>query len=244
MSGGPGHGWGDDGLDDRVPFLARLERDDRTALLAIGRPLHYPAREAMMRQDEPSTHVLLLLQGWTKVTATAANGYEALLALRGPGDIIGEGAALSGRGRSATVTALEEVEAVAIDQGRFTRFLAGSPSVALKLLGLATDRQRSTDRRRLEWAALAVRERLAVLLLDLVRTHGTRTDEGIELTVALSQQEFAGSVGASREAVARLLKELRDRQVVVTSRRRIVVVRPDILRRIAGTVGSARNDDA
>ncbi|WAL97303.1 Crp/Fnr family transcriptional regulator [Streptomyces sp. Je 1-369] len=233
MTGGLGHAGSDDGLDDRVPFLARLERDDRTALLAIGRPLHYPAREAMMRQDEPSTHVLLLLQGWTKVTATAANGYEALLALRGPGDIIGEGAALSGRGRAATVTALEQVEAVAIEQSRFTGFLAGSPEVALKLLGLATDRQRSTDRRRLEWAALAVRERLAVLLLDLMRTHGTRTDEGIALTIPLSQQEFAGSVGASREAVARLLKELRTRQIVVTSRRRIVVVRPDVLRRIA-----------
>ncbi|MEU6662257.1 Crp/Fnr family transcriptional regulator [Streptomyces sp. NPDC046821] len=228
------HAWGDDGLDDRVPFLARLEKPDRDALLAIGRPLRYPSRGVMMRQDEPSTHVLLLLRGWTKVTAIAANGYEALLALRGPGDIVGEGAALSGRGRSATVTALEEVEAVAIEQSRFTDFLGRSPEVALKLLGLATDRQRSTDRRRLEWAALTVRERLAVLLLDLVRTHGTRTDEGIELSVPLSQQEFAGSVGASREAVARLLKELRDRQVVVTGRRSIVVVRPDLLRRIIG----------
>ncbi|MFH8560430.1 Crp/Fnr family transcriptional regulator [Streptomyces sp. NPDC017988] len=235
MTGVLGHGWADDGLDDRVPFLARLERDDRAALLDTGRPLHYPARAVIMRQDEPSAHVLLLLHGWTKVTATAANGYEALLALRGPGDIIGEGAALSGRGRSATVTALEQVEAVAIEQGRFTGFLAGSPEVALKLLGLATDRQRSTDRRRLEWAALSVRERLAVLLLDLLRTHGTRTEEGVALTIPLSQQEFAGSVGASREAVARLLKELRNRRIVVTSRRRIVVVRPDVLRRIAGS---------
>ncbi|MGW5738976.1 MULTISPECIES: Crp/Fnr family transcriptional regulator [Streptomyces] len=235
MAGGQTHTRDNDGLDDRVPFLARLEREDRTALLAIGRPMSYPVRDVIMRQAEPSTHVLLLLRGWTKVTATAANGYEALLALRGPGDIIGEGAALSGRGRSATVTALEQVEATVIEERCFTRFLTDSPQVALKLLGLATDRQRSTDRRRLEWAALSVRERLAVLLLDLIRTHGIRTEEGIELTVPLSQQEFAGSVGSSREAVARLLKELRDRQVVVTSRRRIVVVRPDILRRMTGS---------
>ncbi|MBD9702720.1 Crp/Fnr family transcriptional regulator [Streptomyces caniscabiei] len=232
------HAWDDDGFDDRVPFLARLEKDDRVALLATGRPLRYRARSVIMHQDEPSTHVLLLLHGWTKVTAIAANGYEALLALRGPGDIIGEGAALSGRHRAATVTALEPVEAVVIDQTRFTAFLAGSPQVSLQLLGLSTDRQRSTDRRRLEWAALTVRERLAVLLLELVRTHGTRTDEGIELTIGLSQQEFAGSVGSSREAVARLLKELRTREVVVTRRRRIVVLRPDVLRRIIGE-GSA-----
>ncbi|MCX4972144.1 Crp/Fnr family transcriptional regulator [Streptomyces sp. NBC_00620] len=234
MTGGRTRAWDDDGFDDRVPFLARLGREDRVALIAIGRPLHYRARSVIMHQNEPSAHVLLLLHGWTKVTAIAVNGYEALLALRGPGDIVGEGAALSGRHRSATVTALEPVEAVAIDQGRFTAFLTDTPGVALQLLSLTTDRQRSTDRRRLEWAALTVRERLAVLLLELVRTHGSRTDEGIELTIRLSQQEFAGSVGSSREAVARLLRELRAREVVVTRRRRMVVVRPDVLRRIIG----------
>ncbi|MFF0700962.1 Crp/Fnr family transcriptional regulator [Streptomyces tendae] len=234
MTGGRTHAWDDDGFDDGVPFLARLEKEDRTALLRVGRPLRYRARSVILHQDEPSSHVLLLLHGWTKVTAIAANGYEALLALRGPGDIVGEGAALSGRHRSATVTALDAVEAVVIDESRFTAFLTAHPGAALRLLSLTTDRQRSTDRRRLEWAALTVRERLAVLLLELVRTHGTRTDEGVELTIGLSQQEFAGSVGSSREAVARLLRELRDRHVVVTRRRRIVVLRPDILRRIIG----------
>ncbi|MFD6620072.1 Crp/Fnr family transcriptional regulator, partial [Streptomyces albidoflavus] len=202
--------------------------------LAAGRHLRYRARSVLMHQEEPSAHVLLLLHGWTKVTATALNGYEALLALRGPGDIIGEGAALSGGYRSATVTTLEPVEAVVIDETRFTAFLSGSPRVALRLLSLTTDRQRATDRRRLEWAALTVRERLAVLLLELVRSHGRQTEDGVELTVRLSQQEFAGSVGSSREAVARLLKELRDKRVVSTQRRRIVVLRPDVLRRIIG----------
>ncbi|MFF8907133.1 Crp/Fnr family transcriptional regulator [Streptomyces olivaceoviridis] len=234
MAGGRTRAWEDDGFDDAVPFLARLEKEDRVALLATGRPLRYQARAVLMHQAEPSTHVVLVLHGWTKVTATAANGYEALLALRGPGDILGEGAALSGRYRAATVTALEPVEAVVVDQGRFTAFLAENPPVALRLLSLTTDRQRSTDRHRLRWAALTVRERLAALLLELLRSHGTRTDEGIELTIGLSQQEFAGSVGSSREAVARLLKELRTREVLVTRRRRIVVLRPDVLRRIAG----------
>ena len=97
----------DGGLDDRVPFLARLEQEDRTALLSLGRELNFAPRVALLHQSEPSSHVLFLVQGWTKVTASAANGYEALLALRGPGDIVGESAALTGRPRSATVTALE-----------------------------------------------------------------------------------------------------------------------------------------
>ncbi|MFF3321321.1 Crp/Fnr family transcriptional regulator [Streptomyces sp. NPDC002889] len=224
---------GDGGLDDRVPFLARLESDDRSALLALGHALDFAARVLVLHQNEPSSHVLFILRGWTKVTASAANGYEALLALRGPGDIIGESAALTGRPRSATVTALEAVGAVAVERERFTDFLGRSPAVSFALLGLTSDRTRAADRRRLEFASMSVRERFAALLLDLARTHGRRTDEGIELSVPLSKQELAGSIGASREMVQRLLKELRAREAVATGRRALLIRRPDILRRIA-----------
>ncbi len=221
------------GLDDRVPFLARLEQDERSELLGLGRRMRYEARSVAIRQEEPSDHVLIILHGWMKVTAAATNGYEALLALRGPGDIVGESAALSSRPRSATVTTLEPVDAVAIDQPGFTAYLQRAPRVALQLLGLASDRLRAGDRRRLDFAALTVRERLADLLLELARTHGERTSEGIVITVPLSQQELAGSVGASREAVARLLKELRERGAVITRRRCLVIAHPSALRRNA-----------
>jgi CRP-like cAMP-binding protein len=219
-------------LDDRVPFLARLEHQDRVALLSLGRPMKYGPRSALVHQAEPSTHVIIVLSGWTKVTRSAANGYEALLALRGPGDIVGEASAVSGHPRSATVTALGEVEAVAIERDRFLAHLAASPATALQLLGLTADRTRASDRRRVEQGALGVRERLAILLLDLARTHGEQVPEGVRLTTGLSQHELAGSVGASREAVARLLKDLRERGIVQTSRRDLVIVRPDHLRRM------------
>ncbi|MET8244660.1 Crp/Fnr family transcriptional regulator [Streptomyces sp. NPDC005202] len=225
----------DGGLDDRVPFLARLESEDRSALLALGRTLDFTPRTVLLRQHEPSSHVLFLVHGWTKVTASAANGYEALLALRGPGDIVGESAALTGRPRSATVTALEPVRAVAVERERFKDLLDHSPAVSFALLGLTADRTRAADRRRLEFASMSVRERFAVLLLDLARTHGHRTPEGIKLAVPLSKQELAGSVGASREMVQRLLKELRDKDAVATGRRTMLIMRPDILRRIAGS---------
>lgn len=231
----PAYAPDDGGLDDRVPFLARLETEDRAALLALGRTLDFAPRMVLLHQHEPSSHVLFLVDGWTKVTASAANGYEALLALRGPGDIVGESAALTGRSRSATVTALEPVRAVAVERERFRDFLGRSPAVSFALLGLTADRTRAADRRRLEFASMSVRERLAVLLLDLARTHGRRTPDGVEIAVPLSKQELAGSVGASREMVQRLLKELREKDVVVTGRRTMLILRPDILRRIAPT---------
>nr|WP_051096105.1 Crp/Fnr family transcriptional regulator [Streptomyces sulphureus] len=217
-----------------MPFLARLEHQERVALLELSRPMEYGPQSVLVRQDEPSTHVVIILAGWTKVTHSAANGYEALLALRGPGDVVGEASAVSGRPRSATVAALGAVEAVAIERGEFLDHLARFPATALQLLSLIGDRTRASDRRRVEQGALGVRERLSLLLLELSRTHGAEDAEGVRLTAGLSQHELAGAVGSSREAVARLLKELRERDIVRTSRRGLVIVRPDQLRRIGG----------
>jgi CRP/FNR family transcriptional regulator, cyclic AMP receptor protein len=235
---------GESGLDDRVPFLARLETADRGALLGLGRELAFKPRDVLLHQHEPSSYVLFVTHGWTKVTAAAVNGYEALLALRGPGDIVGESAALTGRPRSATVTALEAVQAVAVDRDRFTEFLGGSPTVSYALLGLTSDRMRAADQRRLEFASMSVRERLAALLLELAHTNARYTKAGVELLVPLSKQELAGSVGASREMVQRLLKDLRERGVVVTGRRTLKIVRMDVLRRIARAEGGDRGRTA
>lgn len=222
-------------FEDRVPFVARLESEDRQALFASGSPMVYPVRHVLLREHEPSSHVLILISGWTKVTSAAANGYEALLALRGPGDIVGEGAAVSGRQRSATVTALGRVEALAVDADRFAALLDERPEITKKLLALTVDRSRASDRRRVQYAALNVQERLALLLLELMRTHGQDSPDGARLTLGLTQAELAASVGASREAVARLLKDLRDRGIVRRTERPrgLVIAKPEALRRMA-----------
>jgi CRP/FNR family transcriptional regulator, cyclic AMP receptor protein len=223
-------------FDDRVPFLVRLEEKERKVLLTLGRGVNYKARTEVIRQSDPSTHVLLILKGRLMVTAVAARGYMALLALRRPGDIVGESAALSGNPRSATVTTLERAECVLVSRESFLEYLAEHPAAHTQLSGLLVDRVGAGDRRALEFASLTVKERLAVLLLDLARSHSRRTDSGLLLTVPLSQQELAGSVGASREAIARLLTELRRSGVVVTARRKIWVLRPEVLLRIAAGV--------
>nr|WP_202523898.1 Crp/Fnr family transcriptional regulator [Kitasatospora sp. SID7827] len=211
-----------------------MEPADWAALKAAGGRLAFPARQVLLREHEPSSHVLVLLSGWTKVTSASANGYEALLALRGPGDIVGEAAAVSGRARAATVTALSPTEALAIDAATFARLLDERPALTRQLLALTADRTRDSDRRRVEFAALSVQERLALLLLELLHTHGQDAGEDGQLSPGLTQSELAGSVGASREAVARLLKGLRERGIVRTGRRGLVVLKPEVLRRMAG----------
>ncbi|MFD4755984.1 Crp/Fnr family transcriptional regulator [Streptomyces sp. NPDC058426] len=223
------------GDDAQVPYLARLPEDAAGALSKAGAEVTYRARSVLLHKGEPSSHVLLVLAGWLKITDGGPGGHEALLALRGPGDIIGESAALDGSSRAASVTALETVRAVVITAERFSAFLDAHPAASRQLLAVITDRMRAADRKRLEFGAWGVRERLARLLLELAQYHGEHVARGVRIRVPLTQQELAGAVGSSRESVTRLLGELREKGYIATGRQSIVVVRPERLRRICGS---------
>lgn len=220
-------------LDDHVPYLLRLDEAVRNDALGLGSEMEYPGKAIVMRQGEPSTHVLLIRSGWLKVTGITPTGHEGLLAMRGPGDVVGESAGLDGTSRTVTVTTLEPVQARNVPGVEFSRFLDRHRNAWRQLLALTTDRWRTSDQQRLEQAAKTVKQRLARLLLELAETHGERHDAGLLIRVPLTQHELAGSVGCSREGVTRLLKEFREQGLVVLSDRRYVVVRPEKLRRIS-----------
>ncbi|MFD0249812.1 SAV_2336 N-terminal domain-related protein [Streptomyces sp. NPDC127113] len=225
---------GQDAEFGALSLLARLEQSDRKELLALGVPATYAPDTVLLGQNDSSSHVLLIVTGWVKVTAASSGGYEALLGLRGPGDLLGEEASLDRGPRSATGIALQQVSAIVIQGGTFTRFLLRRPAVSGHVLAIMTERIRYADQRRLQQASMTTRERLAALLLDLARANGSRTENGSVLAQSLTSYELAGAVGASRASIHRALKELRDQQIVATSRSGIEILHPAGLRAIAG----------
>ena len=66
-------------------FLARLDGRQAGLLDRIGTHRNYPMRTVLFHQGDPSRHVLLVREGWVKVTSTSRTGEETLLAIRGPG---------------------------------------------------------------------------------------------------------------------------------------------------------------
>ncbi|MGH4010210.1 MAG: Crp/Fnr family transcriptional regulator [Pseudonocardiaceae bacterium] len=217
-------------------FLARLRPTDRSFLLDGCVPRRFPANTVLFHDGDLSDFAVFLISGWVKVSTDSLNGHEALLAIRGPGDVLGELAAVDGRPRSATVRTLMPARAAMLSADRFVSRLRQRPDIAIALLGDVADRLRDSDSRRLGFGAHTVPERLATYLLELAQRHGTSVDGGTEIDVPLSQRELAGAIGASREAVAHCLRILRERRVVVTRRRRVVVLQPEVLRSIGVNV--------
>ncbi|MBI3687122.1 MAG: Crp/Fnr family transcriptional regulator [Actinobacteria bacterium] len=228
---------GDCGLATRG-FLAHLGPHARETLLGAGRPLRFSAHETLLREGEQSQHVLLIVSGRVKIVATAPNGYEAVLAIRGPGDLIGELACIDNMPRSATVAALGPVHTRIMPRVIFDDFLTDHPVAAKVLVRMVAWKLRCANRRRLEFSAYPVRLRLALVLLELEEWYGRSGHAGRDLDLALSQTDLAGLVGASIDSVSKAIRALSQARVIATGRRRVTILRLDELREIAAPIAA------
>jgi CRP/FNR family transcriptional regulator, cyclic AMP receptor protein len=120
-------------------FLARLQEGDQDFLLGDYTPRTFPANAVLFHQGDPSDSVVFLLSGWAKVFTDSLNEHEALLALRGPGDVLGELAAIDGRPRSATVQMLMPAQVAVLSANRLLSRLRQRPDIAIALLGDVAD---------------------------------------------------------------------------------------------------------
>lgn len=220
--------WGPNSL------MATLRPQSAAALLAAGVVVEYPSGRVLLQEGEQSTHVLLLLDGYAKLTANSLDGGVALLAIRSSGDLLGELAALDDQPRSATATAAGDVRAKVVAKPAFRDFLLRYPEAAQAVSRSVAAKLRWAIRRRTDFSGCPVRVRIARVLLELAALHGQRTDQGIGMAFPLSQPELAALVGAAEPTVHKALAELRREGVADTRYRSVVIRDRAALRLMAG----------
>ncbi|MFD2767725.1 Crp/Fnr family transcriptional regulator [Micromonospora eburnea] len=204
-------------------FLQRLDPHVRTVILGLGVRRQVPAGQILIHQGTRESHLVLLEEGLTKVTAHLPDGRSALLSLRVGGDLVGEMSALNDQPRSATVTTCGPTRYSVIPRETFTRFLKDHPGAALELAAMVADRLRWSNRRRIDFTSYAVKIRVARVIAELCRTHGRRSRDGMVIDVRLTQPELATICGAAETSVQKALRGLRTDRLVDTDYRRITV---------------------
>jgi CRP/FNR family transcriptional regulator, cyclic AMP receptor protein len=219
-----------DGFD--IAFAA-LDAPERRSLRALAIARHYERGDVLFHRGDEAGAAHVLLEGRAKVSLNSESGREILVSIAGPGELIGEIAAVAGRPRTATVRALEPVRSLALPANALRAAVQRSSALAMVLLDVAADRLRAADDQRLEFAGQDVLGRVARRLVALTAESGIEVKDGIVLTVALSQEDLASWTAASREAVNRALAQLRGLGCLAPDRRRIVVNDLDALSRYA-----------
>jgi CRP/FNR family cyclic AMP-dependent transcriptional regulator len=212
-------------------FLDSLPTADRDAMLRAGHKQQWSAGETMFHEGDPAGSAVIVLAGLLKIHKQTAAGGEVILALRGPGDLLGEVSAVAGAVRTAHATALEQVEGVTIAVPDLRALLSRQPRLSLALLEMVMVRLRTADSRRLEYATAESLPRVTSRLVELAERFGVSGLDGrIDVAMPINQEELASWSAASLESTARALRTLRELELIETHRRRLVVLDLERLR--------------
>jgi CRP/FNR family transcriptional regulator, cyclic AMP receptor protein len=215
-------------------FLRSLSEAELAVLRANAVQRDFPQGRALFHEDGAPDRVFVLLTGFVKVSRLTDEGREVILAIRGPGDLLGEQSAIDGSPRSATAVTLDPTEALVLTTGDFLSFLQAQPDVALIVLRTLSSRLREADVDRVELSVQDTISRIARRIGELANRFGTESAGNVEIHLPISQEELAGWTGCSRDSVVKALQTMRGLGWIETSRRRITVLEPDELRRRAG----------
>jgi CRP-like cAMP-binding protein len=190
-------------------FLARIGEDRAAELTALGTRRGYPAGAILFLEGDVAHEAVVVLDGDLKVVVGSADGRDVVLDIFGPGALVGEWSVIDGKTRSATVTALSDVEVLTLPAGPFREFLDHHPEVRESLLLDTIGRLRQQVRHQLEFGAGDAMGRVCARLVQLADRYGVLDGGTTVIHSPLSQADLAAWTGLSREAVVKALRQLR-----------------------------------
>lgn len=178
-------------------------------LQSLSERLHsrtFAAGANLITAEQPGEAVYMILSGTVKVHIEQASGNDVVLAILGPGDIVGEMSLVDSAGRSASVITLDDSTLVWMDRQSFQENLRLIPTLAMNLVRILSGRVRLANEQIQTLATLDVNGRVARQLLAFADKYGEAcTDGGVTIPVRLTQGEIADLVGASRKRVNQVM---------------------------------------
>jgi CRP/FNR family transcriptional regulator, cyclic AMP receptor protein len=189
-------------------LLSDLPEQLSTGLLANAKPVKLAANEVLFLAGDPGDGCFRLNEGLLKVSMVSPTGAERILAILGPGSIVGDMAMIDGRPRSASVSALRDCKLSFVSRSAFEAVAGKNPEIYKHLLSLLAARLRDTDQVVAAGTFLPVKGRVARALLDLAKAFGNEVGAGrVVIRQKLSQSDVAAMAGIARENVSRILNE-------------------------------------
>ena len=168
----------------------------------------------LFHQDMPGTMMYMIETGSVRVISIGRTGQELTLNVLGPGEIFGELSILDGQQRSATAITLVPTVVWLLSQADLNEFMSKYPPVNKAMIQILVERVRATARRLEAMTFQDVLGRLAFELLSLADRSGQPYEQGIEITIPLTQVDLASMVGATRESVNKAVSVLRSKELI------------------------------
>jgi CRP/FNR family cyclic AMP-dependent transcriptional regulator len=199
-------------------ILPRLPENLSSQLFAGATSRHLEAGKALFIAGNAGDGCYRLEQGLVKVIITSPRGDERILAILGPGALVGELSVIDGGPRSASVIAIKECELSFVSRSAFKECTQQYPEIYHYLVDVLAARLRETDDALVAASFLTVKSRLARALLELAKFLGEEDASGcVRICHKVSQSDLAAMAGFARENVSRALGDWKQRKLVTRS---------------------------
>lgn len=206
----------------------------RKSLLAAANDVSLKAREVLFHAGDVGDGCYFLRDGVVKAAVIAKDGQERLLAVLGPGSLIGELSLFDDRPRSATVSALKPCRFLHLSKGAFFRLADANPQVYREALKILTRRLRQTNDSVVAQGTVTVAGRVARAFASLAQGMGEgRPNGAVLLPNKITQNDIAGMAGVARENASRAINDLLRDGILTREGSFYVIARPDELEDMA-----------
>jgi CRP/FNR family cyclic AMP-dependent transcriptional regulator len=196
--------------------LSEAQLDDMGRIAVLRQE---PRHKTIVFVGAKTDALFLIVRGSVKVLNRDAEGREVILSMLGAGECFGEMGLIDDSPRSADVVTNEPCDLLAISKADFTRALSGNAELCLNIMKNLVLRLREANQKIESLALMDVYGRVAKLLLDFSEIeNGQRV-----MKRKITKLDMAKMVGASREMVSRVMRDLQDRGVIRAERGRIVL---------------------
>lgn len=213
-------------------LLDYLDEAERTAVLKMGRTVDFARGDYLLLQGEYNDGMFLIQSGTVESIYRGSSGRELTLAYWSEGDFVGAPCVLGTHPNEWAARAVERVSTVQLKVGTLKQLITRSPAFALALVECLGFKGRCYSKLAQAIATHNVENRIASLLVTLAETFGIR--DGNYLVVGkVKHQELANMVGATRQAVSLVLRNLQEQQIIDIEPTRIVLLDMDFLRRLS-----------
>ncbi|MGH8683112.1 MAG: Crp/Fnr family transcriptional regulator [Burkholderiales bacterium] len=187
-----------------MPIFAGLPESQLQLLTRVVGRKSYPRNSTVIAAGDPTDALYIVISGRLKVMMSDDEGREVILAILSQGEFFGEMGLIDESPRSATVIAIEPCELLTINKVDFKKCLQENFDICTGVLKGLVRRLREADRKIGSLALMDVYGRVARLLMEMAET----VDGQRVVTKKLPKQDIAKMIGASREMVSRVMKDL------------------------------------
>jgi CRP/FNR family transcriptional regulator, nitrogen oxide reductase regulator len=199
----------------RAPIFAALDEDDLSLLADISTGKNLGHGEHLFWEGDVAPGFYVIAVGRIKVSKASPSGKEFVVAVFGPGDILGEVAAFEGKPYPASAQATEPSALLRINTVDFSGFLARHPEVALKIINMLGGRLREAMARLRDLAGERVEQRIAGILVMLSAKFGPN--------LPFTRQEIADMSGTTIETAIRIVARLKQGGMLKTGRGKLTI---------------------